>query len=311
MSVLLDGRWTGHFGIARFGREVLDRLPQSWARLENGSPWRPAPPRRGWTYSPGFNVGLGHRQLLTIHDLIHLDEPLEASWKKRLYYERVLAPVVRRAGLVHTVSDYSKQRIEEWLSDERVEVVNVGNSVDLDVFASGQRAPEEGLLLYVGNLKPHKNARVLWQALRLRRDYRLAVVTADVNQAQRWTAEFGVLNRVEIQTDLHDGALAALYARSSGLLFPSRFEGFGLPALEARAGGVPVAYSETCAVVGETVGQCGVAVSGAESAEAWAHGMDALVERDWGHVFRDAPRPMSWDKVASNVRTSIEKEING
>ncbi|MEN0101638.1 MAG: glycosyltransferase [Curtobacterium sp.] len=310
MNPVLDGRWRGHFGIARFGREVLRRLPSEWPRLDSGSPWSPFQGVSKARYSPGFNVSLSRRQILTVHDLIHLDEPAEASRAKSAYYESVLRPAIRRTGIVHTVSEYSKRRIETWLADDKVRVVNVGNSVDVGVFGALERRARQEEFLYVGNLKPHKNARVLWEALRQRPDYRLTVVTGDGAQARRWTDESGLGEQVSVRTGMTDSELAGLYATSAGLVFPSKLEGFGLPALEARVGRVPVAFAASCAVVGETVGECGVGVVDDESPSAWAESMDQLAGGEWSGTFARASTPISWDEVAANVQQSIESELS-
>lgn len=311
MTPLLDDRWTGHFGIARFGRAVIDELPSSWRRLNGGSPWSPRLPRRDeLRYSPGFNAALVGRQVLTVHDLIHLDEAAESSIQKRTYYDRVLRPAILRTRVVHTVSDYSKRRIERWLGDDRVTVVNVGNSVDTKVFGRLARDPRRGEFLYVGNLKPHKNARVLWEALKLRPDFRMTVVTSDGIQAASWTEAFGTAGQVDVVSGVGDRELADLYSRAEGLLFPSRLEGFGLPALEARVGSVPVAFASECSVVAETVGDCGVSVSESASPSAWAESMDRLSAENWTQSFDTAPRPKTWADVAATVRHSIERELN-
>ncbi|ROS36268.1 glycosyl transferase family 1 [Curtobacterium sp. PhB78] len=310
MTPLLDNRWTGHFGIARFGAEVVSRLPAEWRRIDRGSPWLPlGGGLRDLRYSPGFNVSLHQRQLLTVHDLIHLDDAAESTAKKTFYYESVLRPAIKRMRVVHTVSEHSRRRIQEWLRDDRIDVVNVGNSVDTDVFGRDVPRPTPGKLLYVGNLKPHKNAAVLWDALRHRPDYHLTVVTSDADRARAWSEQAGLTERVDVRSSVDDEQLASLYASSSGLVFPSLHEGFGLPALEARASGVPVAFASACAVVAETVGAHGVPVEDASSPEAWAEGFDELQKGEWGNTFANGPVMRTWSDVAAAVQHSIEREL--
>jgi glycosyltransferase involved in cell wall biosynthesis len=209
---------------------------------------------------------------------------------------------------VHTVSEYSRSRIQDWLSTPEVSVVNVGNGVS-DVFRDS--GPVEGLeigtFIYVGNLKPHKNAHVIFEALKLRPNYRVMFVTADHEDVQRTAADLGVRDRVCVLSGISDVRLASLYRSSAGLLFPSLMEGFGLPPLEALLSGCPVAYSTDCVAARDVVGQAGSAVADSRSAEAWGAAMDGLVasERRVDSSLVRLKQSSKWDHVAENVRSSL------
>ncbi|RIX26607.1 glycosyltransferase family 4 protein [Amnibacterium setariae] len=317
--IVVDGRWTGRHGIARFAGEVVARLP--WAAEVRAdvpptsprdvlSTWRLRLGRQDVVYSPGFNAGLTRaRQILTLHDLIHLDEPAERSKAKEAYYEAVVRPAVRRAGIVLTVSETSKARIETWLGpSSRVEVVEVGNGCAPAFLGGSTPPPGRGRFLYVGNLKPHKNVEVLFRSLALRTANRLTLVTADVHRAEALAQRHGVVDRVEVRSGLTDAELAEVYRRHDAVLMPSLLEGFGLPALEAVASGRRVGYSSGCASVAEIVGGEGVAVGSAGDAEEWAQAMDRLLEAgpssvaadpawrdryDWGSVSRRVERAVT------------------
>src|SRR5690349_20497302 len=121
-----DARWNGNHGIGRFQREIRARLRRPLRNLHSG-------PRPGTVLdslylsgrlggsslrvSPGFNAALlpRGRQLLTVHDLIHLNYPGEASTLKRRYYSQLVRPAIERAGVVMTVSEFTRGEIVAWL----------------------------------------------------------------------------------------------------------------------------------------------------------------------------------------------------
>ena len=317
MVLYVDERWRGHHGIGRFAGQVLPRLHLPFQPIEGPSPLGLRALLSGAhltaadrIYSPGFNASATRaRQLLTIHDLIHLDSSDEASRTKQLYYNCVVKPAVLRAGTVHTVSEFSKTRIQEWLNSTGVMVVNVGNGVGRVFNASGLCEPlAPSTFLYVGNTKPHKNAEVLFHALKLRPSYRLLVVTGDTALAEGSALRAGVERQVHTISGVSDERLSSLYRSVSGLLFPSLLEGFGLPPLEAVMSGARVAYSSECAAVVEVVGDAGHAVAKPRAAAEWASAMDALlaVPRKLDpNVRTELQRRYSWDAVGARVNSSL------
>ncbi|MGN6445477.1 glycosyltransferase family 4 protein [Amnibacterium sp.] len=319
--IVVDSRWRGQHGIARFAGEVVPRLPWRAARattptsptspLDVLSPWRFALGAHDVVYTPGFNAGVTRaRQVLTLHDLIHLDEPAERSRAKALYYETVVKPAVRRAGVVLTVSATSKRRIEQWIGSGGVEVVDVGNGCSPSFLDGPQVAPPAaGRFLYVGNLKPHKHVEVLFQALARRPGYSLTLVTGDGERALALADEVDVVPRVTIRSGLTDAELAELYRAHDGVLLSSRLEGFGLPALEAIATGRRVGFSAGCASVAEIVGDEGVSVTDDGDAEAWAAAMDGLLAAGATLVGDSAAwrGRYEWDAVAHRVAVVLER----
>lgn len=269
--ILVDTRWKGQHGIGRFASEIIPRLQVTWTPLTGRStPWSPFDSLQrerlllrdtDLLFSPGYNAGITRAdQLLTIHDLMHLKVPGESSVAKRIYYERIVAPAIRRIGRVMTVSNASKADIEEWLDSPHVRVDVVGNGVSPAFIAEGPRDPRSAdAFVFVGNQKPHKNFKLISDLLRLYPEYRVVAVVSDPTQTREAALKAGVTNQLQILHGLSDSELAALYRGSLGLIFPSMMEGFGLPALEAYACGRPVYYWKGVPSVAEIVKDGGVA----------------------------------------------------
>lgn len=316
----IDTRWHGDHGIGRFSREVVGRLVLEWSEFTSRiSPSSPAdainPTRlslsaRDTIYSPGYNAGITvARQLLTLHDMIHLDVPAGSTALKRAYYERVIRPAVVRAGTVLTVSEVSRKSIEDWLGTDSVKVVNVGNGCS-DAFSveGGRSTHLRDYFIYVGNLRPHKNFEVLLRALALRPEFRLLVVARDEEGVRSAARHAEVGDRVFTTSQVRDEQLAEHYRGSLGLLFPSTLEGFGLPVIEATSCGVPVAYWAGCASVVEAVSSHSVRVDGVSDSAEWAAAMDALAElRATGLVMPDSEwsARYRWNAVAGRVETAL------
>lgn len=309
-TLYVDDRPRGKHGIGRFAREVLDRI--SSPRRSLGAQGNPARPRdllephrlllddRAVVYTPGFNAGLTRaQQVVTLHDLIHLETPSERTRMKTLYYERVVRPTVRRAGLVVTVSPTSADVIGDWLSDPTVTVADVGNGC-ADVFFSDRvpAAPDTLRLLYVGSMKPHKRVDVAFETLARLPGATLTLVTNELEEVRRQAVAAGVDEaRVRVEPDCSDERLLELYQEHSCLLFPSELEGFGLPVVEAIAAGCAVLYRRSCTSVHAIAAGVGVALD-TDDPEEWAIAAAEARPRtrpdDWGSRY-------AWTSVADRL----------
>lgn len=200
------------------------------------------------------------RAVVTVHDLIPFRVPGAFPAHKRAVGRPALMRVLRTAERVVCVSHASAEDVRSWAPAFADKVVAIPNGVPLAFSGAAEAALPVGVrlpyLLCVGNQKPHKNlAAAVGVLARLRaaghHDLRLVVV------GQRFSADADVLRAAEAQGvgdavtalgEVPDTALHALYASCAVFLFPSRYEGFGLPVLEAMLAGAPVVASSTPAV---------------------------------------------------------------
>ncbi|MBV8516007.1 MAG: glycosyltransferase family 4 protein [Acidobacteria bacterium] len=176
--------------------------------------------------------------VVTIHDLIHLHQPLHPL--ARVYARTMLRRAVRKAARVLTVSESVRLQLERELGAREVVVTPNGVDVPAGVASPGRD------FLFVGNDKPHKNVGTLVEAFaHVRRelpDVRLVLAGAPF-------ARFAHVDGVVARGRVSDDELFALYRGALALVMPSREEGFGLPAAEAMACGTAVITSLAPALV--------------------------------------------------------------
>jgi glycosyltransferase involved in cell wall biosynthesis len=218
---------------------------------------------------PHFNAPLLRRQplIVSIMDVIHLTSPAYRSNLSTFVYARpMLNAVARKADHIVTVSSFSKNEIIEVLgvSASRISVIPCGVGKEFNpeciplapVEAKRILGFQGPFLLYVGNLKPHKNVPVLLRALaQLRWDKKLHHSLLIIGDDARWKpsvvdecVRLGIQNCVVFLSRISQKLLPRIYASADVLVMPSTVEGFGLPVLEAMACGTPVVASSAASL---------------------------------------------------------------
>jgi glycosyltransferase involved in cell wall biosynthesis len=323
LRVLVDGRWEGAHGIGRFALEVIPRIQRSGTTLEKlGSfpllhpldplwiSWKIARHNPDVYFSPGFNPPLWNTApfVFTVYDLIHLRFAKDYSWKQRAYYRAVVRSALERASVVLTVSEFSKKEILNWgaVPETKVRVVGagVGDEFNPEVDPLPLSHP---YFLYVGNRKSHKNiTRSLEAFAKAKFDPEVRFVLS--GEADRETAELvrslRLSERVLFFGTASNEALPRLYRGAIALVFPSLFEGFGLPPLEAMACGTPVITSNTSSIP-EVVGDAGIMLN-PYAVDAWADEMERVLSDDRLRASMSArglerAKLFSWDNSAQLV----------
>jgi glycosyltransferase involved in cell wall biosynthesis len=222
----------------------------------------------------------------TIHDLQHEVFPSFFSRPELAYRRRAYAWTARLSRLVITPSTFVAGTIAGRLGvpEPRVRVIHHGLDHDRVFPDARERQP---FLLYPANRWPHKNHERLFQALALVRRSRPELRLVLTGAGQDGSA---LPAGVEARGRVSDEELVDLYRSAAALVFPSLYEGFGTPTLEAMACGCPVA-SSTAGALPEVVGDA-AALFDPGSAEAIADGIEraltdaSLPERGLVHAAR-------------------------
>jgi glycosyltransferase involved in cell wall biosynthesis len=229
--------------------------------------------------------------VVTVHDLAVFRHPEAFNRWSRVYGPRVVPRVLRGASRVIAVSEFTRREIVDLLNvpDERIRVVP--NAVD-EQFTSEGAAAEGEYVLAVGTLEPRKNLQALVDAAR-RADVELRVVGA-----KGWGGVGVGGNGVRWLGEVSDIRLAELYRGSMCVVYPSLYEGFGIPVLEAMACGVPVVTSRGTAME-EIADGAAVLVDARDPAEIAEGIATASAERET-LVARglERARVFRWDAVA-------------
>src|SRR3954463_13251956 len=229
--------------------------------------------------------------VVTVHDLAVLRHPEAFNRWTRTYSPRVVPRVLAAARRVIAVSEFTRRELVELLHvpDEKIRVVP--NAVEDDFTREGPASAGE-YVLAVGTLEPRKNLARLVEAAR-RTGVELRVVGA-----AGWGGVEVEGNGVRWLGEVSDAELAQLYRGARCVAYPSVYEGFGIPVLEAMACGVPVVTSRGTAME-EVADGAAVLVDPLDPAELAAGIERAAAERD-ALVRRGLERARSfrWDAVA-------------
>jgi glycosyltransferase involved in cell wall biosynthesis len=216
--------------------------------------------------------------VVTIHDCIHLRFPQYLPNRAAsLYAKTVMTVAARRAKRVLTVSNASKEDILSYLGVPASKVEVIYNALDErletppspdDVVRVRERFQlTSPFILYTGNIKPHKNLDRLIEAYSLLRPrgfehVKLLIIGDEISKypnLRRLVHRFQLHKHVRFLGFVPDETLAVLYRLAAVFVFPSLYEGFGLPPLEAMAAGTPVITSNVSSLP-EVVGDAALLI---------------------------------------------------
>lgn len=275
--------------------------------------------------------------VVTVHDLSCFDHP-EAHPKERVHLmQRDMPSAIERADHVIVISEASGRALQNWLNVDPARITTTYLAADsrfhprpvealVSVLSSLGVTPGH-YVLSVGTLEPRKNLGALFAAYAglpaaLRQRYPLVV--AGMNG---WNIE-GLMKSVKdligrgelrLLGYVPDELIPTLYAGAAAFGYPSRYEGFGLPALEAMASGVPVITSNRTSLP-EVVGDAGIMVD-PDDIDGLREGLRRLLEdrayaEKLGGLGLARSRIFSWERCARETfsvyeRVMLQRGIKG
>jgi glycosyltransferase involved in cell wall biosynthesis len=270
------------------------------------------------------------RSVVTIHDCIHLMFPQYLPNRLALGYARTAISLAsRRATRILTVSESSKRDIMRFFGTDPQKIDVIYNAYD-DRFAVEPREEDvvrvreryqlhDEFVLYAGNVKPHKNLERLIEAFHIVRnrgfDHLKLIMIGDE------ISKYAALRRAVHRHQLHkyvrflgylpEETLAVMYRLAGVFVFPSLYEGFGLPPLEAMASGTPVVTSNVSSLP-EVAGDAAVLVDPYDPV-AIADGIYSVLADEWlrRELRRKGlarARQFSWETSIRRVR-EIYREV--
>jgi glycosyltransferase involved in cell wall biosynthesis len=273
------------------------------------------------------------RSIVTIHDCIHLLFPQYLPNRAAYQYARVMmGSAIRRSDLVLTVSEASRRDILRFYpraDPDRLQVVP--NAIDEAILEDpGEEEMERvqeryqirgRFVLYAGNIKPHKNLERLVAAFGMLKqrsgheDVKLLIIGDEINRygsLRRSVEAAGVRQDVRFFGFVPSRTLSALYRLASVFAFPSLYEGFGLPPLEAMACGTPVVTSRISSLP-EVVGDAALLVD-PYSTEDIAHGLERVLGDEGlrGELSargRARVKQFSWERSAEAIHNGYMKVL--
>lgn len=290
-DIIIDARMINHSGIGRILRETLFRLTKKFKifviippsgvpyvlqhglnyRVSNVPIYHPAEhfmffkdSFKGKVFwSPHYNIPFflfpGTPRVTTICDLNHIEFGKELSFPKRIYANITMRLALFFSKKIITISAFTKNEINRYFPgyNDKILDIHLGikerSEVNVEAVSLKYSLPKN-FMLFVGNVKPHKNIKVVLQAMKLLSgDVLQKMPLVIVGKKEGFLTPDLTLNSLlkdpNISSYVHflgfvdDNDLDSVYAASSLFVFPSLYEGFGFPPLEAMQNNVPVLCS--------------------------------------------------------------------
>jgi glycosyltransferase involved in cell wall biosynthesis len=194
--------------------------------------------------NPGFTAPIFSAvpSVTVFHDLQHRRHPEYFRWFDLPFWRFLLWASARRSHTIIAVSEATREDLVRYYPFAAARVRVIPHGVD-EAFFKLDRAKDERYVLCVSTLHPHKNIERLIRAYsRRKRPYKL--VLAGMRGFHADEIEKLVTDDIRITGWIPRDDLMKLYAHATAFLYPSIFEGFGMPVLEAMAAGLPVACSD-------------------------------------------------------------------
>ncbi|MFZ5649812.1 MAG: glycosyltransferase family 4 protein [Bacillota bacterium] len=278
---------------------------------------------------PHYNVPyfMPKNSIVTIHDLIHFIFPEYFKGLKVKIAKMILENAVKKSCKIIVVSEATAQDLIKLFpfADSKIRIVYEAAadifrpviSREIEIFK--KRFGLKKYILYVGNRKLHKNLnRLLHAYSNLHKhivDLQLVIAGSkfmENDEVTQYKQKHGLNNIIELER-ISDQDLIKLYCGAEALVFPSLYEGFGLPPLEAMACGIPVVVSKVASIP-EVVGDAGIYVNPYDVDDITRGIYSVLINEDLRKNLRikgfERSKMFTWKKTAQKTMAIYEEVLN-
>ncbi len=280
-------------------------------------------------YLPPFARG---KRVLVIYDTVINDYPETVRFKTKTMLKLTLKPSIRRAHKIITISEFSKKQIMKHYGVDEDKIVVVPCAADNEKYYPMTGCDEKitriaekygikgDYFLYLGNLEPRKNIVRLISAYHKARELKSDLPELVLAGGKGWlydeifakVKELKLENHVIFTGYVSDEDVPYLMNGTRAFCFPSLYEGFGMPPLEAMSCGVPVIVSD-CSSLPEVVGDCGIRVDPCSEDEI-ANALIKICDKDFaeeqGRAGLEQAKQFSWKKSAEILRNTFKELMN-
>jgi glycosyltransferase involved in cell wall biosynthesis len=256
---------------------------------------------------------------VTVHDVVFEQYPEYTQGKLATWYLREARKNIQKATSIITISDFSKKEIESfWGTDIPIHIATLASSKPLNPNHTLTSKPN---LLYVGGYDVRKNIPTLIDALAIVKKH---IPDVKLTLPGRYTPsslvpDFTSLIKFHKLQDniifpgfVSDQELETLFQEARVFVYPSQYEGFGLPILEAMGQGIPVICSGQGAM-GEAAGDAAYTVDTTKSQEIATAIREVLTIDSLAQTYQkkgyERVQSFSWEQTAKRVREAFQKTI--
>lgn len=274
---------------------------------------------------PHYNIPILYngKMLVTIHDLFHLSMKQFVHGMVKTSYAKVMFNLVaRRSVMINTISNFSKEELIRFTNVEnnKVHITPLGVGEEWHPAQFATRLHPRPYFVCVGNVKPHKNIKTAIQAFSKIKD-RFSVDLVIIGQKEGFIVSDNISlgdlsvdlsERIIFTGYINQEALIQYVSQAEALLFPSLYEGFGLPPVEAMACGCPVIASNVASipeVCGDAVLYCNPYDSLDIADKMTTMLSDVSLREDLIARGKKRVRNYSWDKCVGELTTLIDEVI--
>lgn len=325
-------------GARRYLEEIISYFPDSFARIYpkrlksglGGQLWEqcilPCRLKGRVLWSPtGTGPIVAKNQVVTIHDISPVEHP---QWFTRSYakWMKFIIPlIINRVKHVITISEYTKSRLVELLKVKEDKITVIHNGVSRKFSPCSQKEkckvkndlnlPSSKYILSLGTISPRKNIfRLLksWEIAQEAVDDDIWLVVVGEKGPVHKSIELEIPDRVHFTGFVSDDKLPALYSGAMVFVYPSLYEGFGLPPLEAMATGTPSIVGNRTSLP-EVVGEAGILVNPSKVYDIAKSIIHIIKNNEIRNTLKNEgikrAKKFTWEKAASETWKVLKKAV--